>query len=150
MALEPSPTQTKAAISEYADSLAKRYKVCSAALSILAEIVAADPLERPPRSTLVGVSQVIHEGVHITAQILGSTRIDGGLILFRQSKGGRSSHEVYILDDLYRAMDLNRRRTGYTGELWELIVKAIARRNQILSGTTNYFSGVTGKVTKIL
>jgi hypothetical protein len=151
LALErPSPTQTKSAISEYADNLAVRYEICSSALSILAEIVAAGILERPPRSTLMRVGQVILEGVRITAWILGSTRIDGGLVLIRQSKGSHSSHEIYVLDDLYRAMELNHCREGYTSELWELVIKAVARRNQILKGTTNYFSGISGKVINIL
>jgi hypothetical protein len=151
LALErPSPAQTKAGISEYADNLAKRYEVCSSALSILAEIVAADVLERLPRPIFMRVGQVIIEGVRITAWILGSTRIDGGLVLLRQSKESHSSHEVYVLDDLYRSMESNRCRTGCTGEIWELVIKAVAKRNHILKGTTNYFSGITGKVIKIL
>ena len=146
----PSPTQTKAEISEYADNCAKRYKVCSSALSILAEIVATNVLERPPRATFMRIGQVVLKGIRITAWLLGSTRIDGGLILFRQSKGGHSDYEVYLLDDLYRAIELNRCCTGYTDERWELVIKAVERRDQMLRGTTNYFSGITGKVIKIL
>ena len=147
---KPSSSQTKVQISDYAYNLAKAHTICSAAVNILADIVVADGLDRDPRATLVRVGQVNRKGVRITANILGATRIDGGLVLLTWLGGGRSSHRVYLLDDLYRRMNLNRQRTGCPDELWELVLKAVARRNQILGGTTNYFSGITGKVIKRL
>lgn len=148
-----STRQTRDGVFAHADNLPlrKSHKACDAAVSVLADIVAIDALRRSPSSTLVHVGSVIHKGVRITARILGPTRIDGGVILLTQStKRSRPSHRVYLLDDLYGVMELNRRRTGCTSDLWELVLKAIARRSRILSTTTNYFCGITGKVIEIL
>jgi hypothetical protein len=129
----------------------KRYRVCRAAINILADLVAVDVLKRRPTSVLVYVGHYNRGGIRITARILGPTRIDGGLMLLTQkAKSGHSRHRIYLLDDLYCKPELNGRRTECTNELWALIIKAVAKRSQILSETTNYFSGATGKVIKIL
>ena len=145
-----STEQTKAAISADADNLRRRYKVCRAAVDVLADIAVVDALKRPPSSTLVRVGKATYKGVCITAHLLGSTRIDGGIVLLTQSKDGESSHRVYLLNELCQENGSSCCRTGYRSELEELIEKAVAKRSQILSGTTNYFSGITGKVIKIL
>jgi hypothetical protein len=143
--------QTQAGISAHSHKVLESCKACKAAVSVLADIVVIDALKRPLSSTLVYVGRIVHNGVRITARILGPTRIDGGVILLTQiTKGHCSSHQAYLLDDLYREMELNRRRTGCESELCELIEKAVARRSRILSTTTNYFSGITGKVMEIL
>jgi hypothetical protein len=145
-----SAKQTKAGIFSHPNVL-ETYKACKAAVSVLADILVIDAPKRPLSSTLVFVGRIVHNGARITARILGPTRIDGGIILLTQiTKDRRSSHQVYLLDDLYREMELNRCRTGCRSELWELVVKAVARRSQILRTTTNYFSGITGKVIEIL
>jgi hypothetical protein len=145
-----STEQTKAAISADAGNLRRRYKVCRAAVDVLADLAVVDALKRPASSTLVRVGKAIYKGVRITAHLLGPTRIDGGIVLLTQSKGGECSHRVYLLDDLCQENGSSCHHTGCKSELGELIEKAVAKRSQLLSGTTNYFSGITGKVIKIL
>lgn len=145
-----SKKQTKAAIFADVDYLRRLYKVCRAAVDVLADIVLVDALKRPASSTLVRIGKVTYRGVGITAYLLGPTRIDGGIVLLTQSKGGRFSRRIYLLDDVFQKTGSSRRHTGCTSELRKLMEKAVAKRSQILSGTTNYFSGITGKVIKIL
>lgn len=131
--------------------LRKRYRVCSTAMSILADIVTVDFPKGRPSSTLIRVGHFSNGGIRITARILGPMRVDGGLLLLTQTaKGERPSHRVYLLNDVYRDLGFNCGRTEYDSDLGTLIGKAIAKRDRILNGTTNYFSGTTGRVVKIL
>ena len=129
--------------------LCKGYRVCSTAMNILADIATVDVPKGGPSSTLVRVGHFSHGGTRITARILGPMRVDGGLLLLTQTaKGECPSHRVYLLDDIYRDLGFNCGRTEYDSDLGVLIGKAIAKRDRILNGTTNYFSG--GRVVKIL
>jgi hypothetical protein len=131
--------------------LRKSYKLCSTAMNILADIIVGDFSKGRPNPTLVRVGHVSERGIRTTAWILGPMRVDGGLLLLTQTaKGDCLSHRVCLLDDVYDELDFNRGGAERASALWALIEKAIRKRDRILSGTTNYFSGTTGKVVKIL
>jgi hypothetical protein len=130
-------------------NLCKGYRVCSTAMSILADIATVDIPKGEPSSTLVRVGHFSHGGIRITARILGPMRVDGGLLLLTQTaKGECPSHRVYFLNDVYNDLSFELGNTEYASDLDELIGKAMMKRDRMLKGTTNYFSG--GKVVKIL
>src|SRR5258708_35374361 len=131
-------------------AIAHRCRVYSHAMGIVADNIPTKVSKLPLTSMLVFVGHSIHKGVRITARLLGPTRIDGGLLLLTEVAEGRDpSHRAYLLDDLQHELRTSSRYCEHAHEL-ALINRAIARRNQILSTTTNYFSGITGKVWKIL
>jgi hypothetical protein len=120
-------------------------------MGILADIVTVDLAKGRPSSTLVRVGHFRHGRMRITARILGPMRVDGGLLLLTQTaKGEPSRHRVYFVDELYQELGFNLSDTDYASNLYELIGKAIRKRDRMLEGTTNYFSGITGRVVKIL
>jgi hypothetical protein len=123
------------------------HKAYSGALDVLASIVASN---RTESRDMVYVGQIIHDSARIKGYILGPTRVDGGIILLARTRGfSNTQYFAYFLDDLFNALE-SCRRCGQSTDLWKLILKAVAKRSQILRGTTNYFSGITGKVIKIL
>ena len=120
-------------------------------MNILADMVTVDFPKGRSSSTLVHVGHFRHRRMRITARILGPMRVDGGLLLLTQkAKGERSSHRVYFVDELYQELLFNLSDTAYANNLYDLIGKAIRKRDRLLDGTTNYFSGITGRVVKIL
>lgn len=120
-------------------------------MSILADMVTVDFPKGRPSSTLAPVGHFRHGRMRITARILGPMRVDGGLLLLTQTaKEEPSRHRVYFVDELYQELGFNLSDTDYTRNLYELIEKAIRKRDRMLDGTTNYFSGITGRVVKIL
>ena len=125
------------------------YRPCKAVLDVLMEIMEVDILNLPD-SPILYVGSAKQHGYRIKAYIVGVTRIDGGLVLLTATRKGSTSRWVYFIDDLYRQLESNRPRGEQMTKMLALIVKAVAKRNQALMGTTNYFSGITGKVIKIL
>jgi len=71
-------------------------------------------------------------------------------LLTQTGKGERSRHRVYFVDELYQELGFKFCDTECASNLYELIGKAIRKRDRMLHGTTNYFSGITGRVEKIL
>ena len=123
------------------------YEACNAALNVVAGIVTTGRLRS---LDMLYVGQIIHNKISTKAYILGPLRVDGGIVLFTQTRKierGKIRSFAYFLDDFYRELELSR-RCGRSSELWGLIEKAIIKRERSLRGTTNYFSG--GVVVKIL
>lgn len=137
----------KEAKSTYPDDRCGCHEAGIAALNVMAEIVIASRLRS---SDMVYVGQIIHNQIRTKAYILGPMRVDGGIVLLTQMieiKRRKTRSSAYFLDDLYGELEL-KRRCGRLSELCGLIEKAIDKRDRILRGTTNYFSG--GKVVEIL
>jgi hypothetical protein len=133
-----------------ADS-ARGLRICNAVVTILADIIALPEQHRPSTSVLMAVGSFTHDKTRVTVRILGPTRIDGGLVLFTKTARGKNpEHEVYVLNDFYTKMCSDRSLSEYAQRMEVLIQKAIRKRDRVLIGTTNYFSGITGKVVEIL
>lgn len=142
--------QDAAETRQVAVSQRKSYAACHAALDILADLATLHERNRPQSSNLVFVGQFIHQNVRVTAHLLGPKCIHGGVLLITSGTKGRAlRHEAYFLDDIQSDPRLTACREDSTG-FAELVRKAVARRNRMLVGTTNYFSGTTGRVVKIL
>ncbi len=88
-------------------------------------------------------------GVRTSVRMLGVKRVNAGLVLLTKRIGQEdSSHEIYRFEELYHELNAKTPGTEYFDNLTELILKADRKRDRILNGTTNFFSG--GKVVRIL
>lgn len=131
--------------------VASDFRICNAAVGILADIITLPEQHRPSTSVLMQGGSFTHDKTRVTVRILGPTRIDGGLMLFTTTARNKDpEHEVYVLEDFYAKVCSDRSHSEYIQRMQLLIQRAIRKRDRVLVGTTNYFSGVTGKVVGIL
>ncbi len=120
-------------------------------MSVLADIVTTARPYSGQNLDLVYVGRFTLGDVRVSLRMLGLLRAEGDLVLLTRRVGRQdASHEIHRFDELCHDVWSNAPRTEYNDKLSALLRKAALKRTRILSTTTNIFSGVTGRVVKII